>query len=243
MSKNDIYEYSSMTCMVILDKLTTVPEMQKNSLLEVNNINFFYNKRKDIIKNLNFKLFPSEIVGISGENGAGKSTFLKLLVGILKPRKGNIIKNGILGYSPQNILLFDNLTVLENFRVFGKGLNLSQTTIEEKTSEILDILQFKQYKDTFVKDLSGGTAQKTNFGISLLGDPDILVLDEPYQGLDYSSFTAFWEIQFKLRKLGKSIIIVSHLIEDQSKFTRSLHLINKKLQSCDKQNCSLGCEN
>ena len=75
MSKNDIYEYSSMTCMVILDKLTTVPEMQKNSLIEVNNINFFYNKRKDIIKNLNFKLFHSEIVGISGDNVVGKSTF------------------------------------------------------------------------------------------------------------------------------------------------------------------------
>lgn len=209
----------------------------ENTLMQVENLDFFYNKGTDILKGIDLHVNPGEIIGISGENGSGKSTLLKLLVGLLVPKNGRIDYEGRIGYSPQNLLLFENLTTLENFEVFGKGMGLSIEDIHKQAEVILEKLNFSKYRDTMVKNLSGGTAQKVNFGISLLGDPDILVLDEPYQGMDYGSFSAFWDIQFDLREEGKAIIIVSHMIEDQSKFSKSYHLINGKLQHCDRKDC------
>ncbi|MHA1977706.1 MAG: ATP-binding cassette domain-containing protein [Candidatus Hodarchaeales archaeon] len=217
--------------------------LQKNSItedlpvLETHNLYFSYNRKYPIIQSLDFIVKPSEIVGISGENGSGKSTLLKLLVGLLTPQKGEMNIRGRIGYSPQDLLLFENLTVLENFQVFGRGIGLSQFDIEEETTRILTRLKFLNYKNTLIKNLSGGTAQKANFGLSLLGNPDVLILDEPYQGMDYASYLAFWEIQKEIRNSGKSVIIVSHLIEDKSKFTRALHLINGKLQGCTIVGC------
>jgi ABC-type multidrug transport system ATPase subunit len=210
-------------------------------VLEATRLHFSYNKKQALIKELSISVMPSEIVGISGENGSGKSTLLKLLVGLLVPQQGTLKQNGGVGYSPQELLLFENLTVLENFRVFGKGMDLTQKAIDQQAKTILKQLHFSSYKDVLVKNLSGGTAQKLNFGISLLGNPTVLILDEPYQGMDYASFIAFWDIQYELRKHGKAIIIVSHLIEDKSKFTRSLHLINGKLQGCTHEDCPICC--
>lgn len=219
---------------------TTMAQKTGQELLSAEDIHFAYNKKRPILQGINLKVYPGEIIGISGENGSGKSTLLKILVGLLKPDKGSILVKGRIGYSPQDLLLFDNLTVMENFLLFGKGMGLTKEEIVAQGEEIMERLNFSQYRDTLVRNLSGGTAQKTNFGISLLGDPDILILDEPYQGMDYASFTAFWEIQFEMRKRGKSIIIVSHLIEDKEKFTRAIHLINGRLQSCTDEDCP-GC--
>ena len=213
----------------------TPTQQEDTTILQAEHIQFSYTPKKPVIRDISFNVSPGEIVGISGENGSGKSTLLKLLVGLLKPKKGTR------GYSPQDVLLFENLTVKENFLVFGKGLGLSEADILKQADEIMERLNFAQYGDTLVKNLSGGTAQKTNFGISMLGDPDVLILDEPYQGMDYSSFTAFWEIQFEMRKKGKAIIIVSHLIEDKEKFTKSYHLIQGKLQGCTGDDCPVCC--
>ena len=217
-----------------------IVEKSGQELLLARDIHFAYNKKQPVLRGISLKVYPGEIIGISGENGSGKSTLLKILVGLLTPKQGSILVNGRIGYSPQDLLLFDNLTVMENFLLFGKGMDLSKEEITAQAEDIMERLNFSQYRDTLVRNLSGGTAQKTNFGISLLGDPDILILDEPYQGMDYASFTAFWEIQFEMRKRGKSIIIVSHLIEDKEKFTRAIHLISGKLQSCTDKDCP-GC--
>ncbi len=215
--------------------------MEQETILRMRNIRFKYNKRNEVLKDVNLDVHPGEIIGISGENGSGKSTLLKVIIGLLKPNEGFIERKGRLGYSPQSLTLFENLSVMENFRVFGRGQGLTNLQIDEQAGKIMDLLKFAQYKDTLVKNLSGGTAQKLNFGISLLGDPDVLVLDEPYQGLDYASFLAFWDIQFDLRARGKAVIIVSHLIEDQSKFSRSLHLVKGRLQSCNRIDCPECC--
>ena len=216
-------------------------QVLETPLLQAKGISFRYGKNTPVITNLNLEIKKGEIIGITGENGAGKSTLLKLLVGLLQPQQGTIVKQGKIGYSPQELLLFENLTIMENFYVFGKGLGYAEKEIEEQAELIMKRLNFEKYRDELVKNLSGGTAQKTNFGISLLGDPDVLILDEPYQGMDYASFQAFWEIQFEMRAQGKAIVIVSHLIEDKEKFTRSLHLINGRLQGCTKIDCPICC--
>lgn len=198
-------------------------------LLKASDIHFEYRRNKPIIRGVDLDIELGEIIGISGENGSGKSTLLKLMVGLLRPGRGTIVTKGRVGFSPQQVLLFENLTVMENFRIFGKGIDLSRGEIEDEAHEIMKTLNFSQYGDTLVKYLSGGTAQKLNFGISLLGEPDIFIFDEPYQGLDYASFLAFWDIQMALREKGKAIVIVSHLIEDKSKFTRSFNIVEGQL--------------
>ena len=213
--------------------------MDSKYILEVKDLLFWYSKSKPLLVDVNFRVKRGEIVGITGENGSGKTTLLKLIVGLLKPKKGEIIIRGRVGYSPQQLLLFENLTVLENFLIFGRGLNLGREEIEREALEIMRRLNFLEYKDVLVKNLSGGTAQKLNFGISLLGDPDLLVLDEPYQGMDYASFISFWDIQRELRDRGKAIIIVSHLIEDTSKLSRNLHLTDKRIIECIGTNCPI----
>ncbi len=213
-----------------------------SSLLDIRDVMFSYNSKKKILNGVNLTVNPGEIIGISGENGTGKSTLLKIIVGLLKPKSGQVSPHGRIGYSPQDILLFDNLTVMENFEIFGSGLNLKKSEIRKQANEIMNQLNFSQYAGELVRNLSGGTMQKLNFGVSLLGEPDVFVLDEPYQGLDYVSFQTFWEIQFNLREKGKSIVIVSHMIEDTSKFTKSYHLINKRLQGCDRKDCPVCCQ-
>lgn len=215
---------------------------EDHELMKIKGLEFTYSKNSRLLQGIDLAIHPGEIIGISGENGSGKSTLLKILVGLLQPDRGSIDLEGRIGYSPQNLLLFDNLTTMENFRVFGRGMKLSEEEIRKKSIQIMKKLNFEKYEDILVKNLSGGTKQKVNFGISLLGDPQILILDEPYQGMDYASFKSFWDIQFEFRKEGKAIVIVSHMIEDQSKFTRSLHLINGKLQGCTKKDCPMGCK-
>ncbi|MDH5404524.1 MAG: ABC transporter ATP-binding protein [Candidatus Heimdallarchaeota archaeon] len=210
---------------------------ESDHVLIVEKICFHYNKSKPVIEEIDMHIDRGEIIGISGENGSGKSTLLKLLVGLLSPKSGSIKSSGRIGYSPQDVIIFDYLTVKENFQVFGKGMKLSNKEIQRQSLMIMEKLRFSEYENELVKNLSGGTAQKVNFGISLLGDPDLLILDEPYQGMDYSSFLSFWDIQNKLRNEGKSIIIVSHLLEDRTKFTRNLHLMKGRLNECVGDDC------
>ena len=211
-------------------------------ILRIRDVRFGYQRRHPVLKGIDLEVRPGEIVGISGENGSGKSTLLKLIVGLLKPQEGTVERTGQLGYSPQTLLLFEHLTVRENFQVFGRGLGLDRDRIRRQSDHAMEALQYAQYADRQVAHLSGGTQQKLNFSLSLLGAPRLLVLDEPYQGLDHASFLKFWQMQRGLREHGLAVVIVSHLIQDQERFTRSLHLVDGRIQACTRPGCDCcGC--
>ncbi|MFQ6124821.1 MAG: ABC transporter ATP-binding protein [Candidatus Heimdallarchaeota archaeon] len=207
--------------------------MESNVIIEAEHVEFAYTKNQKVLKDVTFKAKTGEIVGILGENGSGKSTLLKILVGILKEDRGKIQLYGTLGYCPQEILLFDYLTVTENLELFGAGMGLSKQFLSERTKELMKLLNFEKYENELVRNLSEGTKQKVNFAISILHDPDILLLDEPYQGFDYDTFQRFWELQGKLRQRGKTVLIVSHLIEDRSRLDKTVTLRNGFSMPCD----------
>jgi len=207
--------------------------LNKSLLLKVTDVSYQYKKNHPILKNVSFSAYSGEIIGILGENGSGKSTLLKLLVGLLKPQKGSVNYTGVVGYCPQDIQLFDHLTVAEHFQLFGIGLHLNTLTILEKQAYFLDKLKFTKYKDELVINLSGGTKQKLNLSLALLSDPDLLLLDEPYQGFDYETFLRFWDLQNDLRERNKTILIVSHIIEDRSKLDRTITLRNGYSTYCE----------
>ena len=207
--------------------------MEKSSILQISNVEYGYKKNRKILNKISFNAYSGEIIGILGENGSGKSTLLKLLVGLLKPQKGTIQYAGKVGYCPQDIQLFDHLTVAEHFKLFGVGQNYNNQTILEKQAYFLDKLKFEKYKDELVFNLSGGTKQKLNLSLALFADPDILLLDEPYQGFDYETFTKFWDLQKDLRSQNKTILIVSHIIEDRTKLDRIITLRNGYSTYCE----------
>ena len=159
-----------------------------------------------------------EIVGIMGENGSGKSTLMQILAGVLEYDAGDVIRGGTVGWCPQEPRLYDRLTVDETFELFGSAYGMSQPEIEAASDWLADVLDFERFRDRQVRNLSGGNRQKVNLSVSLMHQPDLLLLDEPYTGFDWETFLAFWDLTEELRERGVGVAIISHIISERDRF-------------------------
>ncbi len=186
--------------------------------------------RKKVLEDLFLEVHPASICGIVGENGSGKSTLLKILVGEWKPSKGRVEMKGQMGYCPQQISLYSQLTVQEHFRYFGAAYRMPPDALKDRQEHLLDYFNFGKYRSERVAHLSGGTAQKLNLSLALLHDPDLLILDEPYSGFDWDTYTRFWDYLGQLKKSSCSVLVVSHFITEKSIFDRIYTLENGRLQ-------------
>ncbi|MDT4896995.1 MAG: type transport system ATP-binding protein [Acidobacteriota bacterium] len=185
--------------------------------------------RRSVLNGVSLLMRRGELSAIVGENGAGKSTLLKILVGLTVADSGNVTTNGRVGYCPQDSLVFETLTVKENFHYFASAYGLERNKEDggdwKKEKDVwLEYFKFKQYENALVSTLSGGTKQKLNLSLALLHAPDMLILDEPFAGFDWETYLHFWELTEGLRSAGKSILIVSHFIYDREKFDRIYEL-------------------
>jgi ABC-type multidrug transport system ATPase subunit len=158
---------------------------------------------------------PGQLMAVVGENGSGKSTLLRILAGILAADRGEVRVAGSLGYCPQDPVVNDNLTVGQHLRYFAAARRLASL---DRADQLLDLLRFGQFRDRTVGALSGGTRQKLNLTLALLHDPDVLLLDEPYQGFDWETYLRFWDVVGDLRARGKAIVIITHLVFEQDRF-------------------------
>ncbi|WP_082333745.1 ABC transporter ATP-binding protein [Mangrovimonas sp. TPBH4] len=183
-----------------------------------------------VLKDISFQLDTSTITGIVGENGSGKSILMEIIVGIRKPNNGNVNRNGRIGYCPQRALLFPHLTVQEHFRYFSIAYGINNELAYELSEELLKHFNFKKYEHEKIKNLSGGTQQKLNLSIALIKKPDLLILDEPYNGFDWDTYQKFWNYSAKLRNQGCAILIVSHLLSDKEKLDHIYNLENGILE-------------
>lgn len=208
-------------------------EINGQPLLEAQRIAKSFGRHR-VLNDVSLEMRRGEIAGIVGENGAGKSTLLKILIGLLAPGAGKISVRGTIGYCPQETVAFETLTVSENFRYFATayGLRRNRTdgSWEKAKDELLGFFNFGQYENRLVSELSGGTKQKLNLSLALLHAPDILILDEPYSGFDWETYLRFWEFAEKLQAKGKSILIVSHLVHDLTKFDNLYTLREGRLE-------------
>lgn len=208
--------------------------MQKNkNVLITRNIAKSFTNRQ-VLKDISFAVRKGEIVGIEGENGAGKTTLLKILVGLLKADNGNLTIYGNSGYCPQQLQLFEFLSVQRNFNYFVEAYHLpsqyNNLQIEEKIKELMERFRFSQYENETVGKLSGGTRQKLNLCLALVHDPDILILDEPFAAFDWETYLHFWEYVKEKQQTGKTFLIVSHIIYDKSVLNTRYHLKDGVLQ-------------
>jgi len=180
--------------------------------------------RRRALDGVDLEARAGEAVAIVGENGAGKSTLLRICAGLLSPDAGQIRRSGRVGYCPQRPGLVDLLTADEHLVLFGGALGLSRRAALESGRALLASLGFAVGDGTVARALSGGSRQKVNLALALLGDPQVLLLDEPYQGFDLGSYVDFWQHVDDWRTQGRAVVIVTHLLAELERVDRVVEL-------------------
>jgi ABC-type multidrug transport system ATPase subunit len=180
--------------------------------------------RLPVFEQLSLSVQPGEVVALTGENGAGKSTLLRVCAGLLRADSGTIHVHGRTGYCPQTPGLFELLTADEHLVMFGTGLALSRTESVRRGHELLAEFGFPVDRPMPTRDMSGGTRQKLNLTLALLGDPDLLLLDEPYQGFDRGTYVNFWDHCDRWRSQGKAVVVVTHMLAELGRADRVVEL-------------------
>lgn len=177
-----------------------------------------------VLRGVDLRVGPGEIVGLVGENGSGKSTLMKILVGALAADAGQVRVSGRIGYCPQEPVLYDRLTCDEHLELFGVAYKMTASVIAARADELYETLGFGRWRSTRAEELSGGTRAKLNLAIALLGDPEILLLDEPYAGFDWDTYQRFWRLAAERRTAGRSVLVISHFVTDRERFDRIIEL-------------------
>lgn len=179
---------------------------------------------RSVLSGANVQANAGEVVAIVGANGSGKTTLLRICAGLLDPDDGEIQRSDRIGYCPQEPGLVDLLNADEHLVLFGSGLGLNRREALAAGRQTLESIGFPVGNHIVVRDLSGGTRQKLNLALALLGDPDLLLLDEPYQGFDLGSYIDFWGHVDSWRLQGKAVVIVTHLLAESQRVDHTVEL-------------------
>lgn len=182
--------------------------------------------RNKVLKDISFQLEAGSITGIVGENGSGKSVLMEIIVGVRSADQGKVDRNSKIGYCPQRAVLFPHLTVQEHFIYFSVAYGIDREQSKRRSEELLQRFHYKKYQQEKIINLSGGTQQKLNLSIALLHEPDLLILDEPYNGFDWDTYQKFWDYTNHLKKHGCAILIVTHLLSEKERLDRIYQLEN-----------------
>ena len=181
-------------------------------------------KKRLVLDGADMVLSRGEVIGLVGENGAGKTSLLRICAGLLDPDGGSVHRRGRIGYCPQHPALFELLTASEHLALFGRALGLGRTAALREGGAILGEFGFREHH-TLAKALSGGSRQKLNLSLALLGNPDVLLLDEPYQGFDHGTYIDFWDHVDTWRERGTAVAVVTHMLTELWRVDRVVELM------------------
>jgi ABC-2 type transport system ATP-binding protein len=194
---------------------------------------------------LSFQVSKGEIFGFLGANGAGKTTAMRMLCGLLKPSSGKAsiagydvytqtekIKKSI-GYMSQKFSLYENLTVSENIRFYAGIYGMSRPMIKEKTKELLGELQLEQEAKTLVSELPLGWKQKLAFSVSIVHNPDIVFLDEPTGGVDPVTRRQFWDLIYHASDRGVTVFVTTHYMDEAEYCNRVSIMVDGVIAALD----------
>ena len=206
-------------------------------MIEVKNITKKYGN-VIAVDNISFKINEGEIIGLLGPNGAGKSTTMNMITGYIEPTEGEILVEGYniskkpqkaklqIGYMPEGVPLYTDLTVKEFVTYMAELKKVDSKTRKDKVEKIIEQTGLKDVKNKLTCNLSRGYKQRVSMAGALVGDPKILILDEPTVGLDPKQIT---EIRALIKELGKThtIIFSSHILSEVSQICNKVIIINK----------------
>ena len=178
------------------------------------------------VDKVSIEVYQKEIFGFLGANGAGKTTMIRILCGLLKPSDGDgtvagfdiktqseIIKQNI-GYMSQKFSLYEDLTISENIEFYGGVYGLSKEKIEQKKDELFTQLKLDEYAKKYTRDLPLGIRQRLALGSALLHDPPIIFLDEPTSGVDPKARRGFWDLIYQTAESGKTVFVTTHYMDE-----------------------------
>lgn len=178
---------------------------------------------KVVVKDLSFEVYKGEVFGFLGSNGCGKTTTIRALLGIYQPTAGSLLINGKpfsvssetkLGYLPEERGLYKKETVIDLMIYFGQLKGLSRSEAKERAEKYLEHVKLTDKKTTRIDKLSGGQQQKIQLGITIIDNPDLLILDEPTKGFDPVNRRLLMNIVEERRKAGATVIFITHQMEE-----------------------------
>ena len=197
------------------------------------------------VNEISFKTYRGEIFGFLGANGAGKTTAMKMLIGISQPTSGEAAVTGLdvyshpdrikrnIGYMSQKFSMYDDLTIKENITFFGGIYGLDRRTIKLKIKKITEDLGLQEVADQLVGSLPLGWKQKLAFSVALLHEPKIVFLDEPTGGVDPITRRQFWELIYKQASLGTTIFVTTHYMDEAEYCDRVSIMVEGKIEALD----------
>jgi len=205
-------------------------------MLEISHLKKYYATQK-AVDDVSLSIGKGNIFGLLGPNGAGKSSLLRMITGITMPDSGSILLNGIpfnldthspmIGYMPEERGLYKKMKVGEQALYLGQLKGLSKSEALQKIESWFDKLDMQSWKNKKVEDLSKGMSQKLQFVITVMHDPQLLILDEPFSGLDPVNSAVIKDEIHELAKKGTTIIFSTHRMEQVEEICREITLINK----------------
>ena len=200
--------------------------------VEVSHVSKSFNGQS-VVKNISFDIAPGEVFGLIGPNGAGKTTIIRMLLDILKPDSGEIrILDSLLsertkdriGYLPEERGMYRRLTVMDTLVYLGA---LKNKHSKERALELLEKMEMVSHKDKKISELSKGMAQKIQIIAAIIHDPEFIILDEPFSGLDPVNMKLVKDLILELGKKGKTILISTHMMDQVERMCERIFMINK----------------
>jgi ABC-2 type transport system ATP-binding protein len=193
------------------------------------------------VDRLTFNVRAGEVFGFLGANGAGKTTAMRMLIGLLAPSGGTASVAGFdiateaealrarIGYMSQRFSLYDDLTVSENIALFGGIYGLDDRTIASRSAELLTGIGYSESRPTLVRDLPLGWKQKVAFSVALLHRPAVVFLDEPTGGVDPITRRQFWELIYRAAGDGATVLVTTHYLDEAEYCDRLTIMVDGKL--------------
>lgn len=182
-----------------------------------------------------------EIFGLVGPDGAGKTTLMRMILGIVEPTRGTVEVLGnskveavkkFIGYIPQKFSLYRDLSVMENIRMIGSLYGSESATIESRAREILSFTNLLPFADRLAENLSGGMKQKLALAAGLMHKPQLFFLDEPTTGVDPVSRREFWQMLYRLNKEGMTVFVSTPYMDEAELCTRVAFMHEGRIVSC-----------
>jgi len=191
------------------------------------------------VDDVSLSIAPGETYGLLGPNGAGKTTTIRMACGLLRPDAGSVRVAGrpvttaagpakrLIGFVPQDVALYPDLSVRENLRFFGRLYRLSRRALERRVDEVLDLIELRDRAGDRVDSLSGGMRRRLNIGAGLVHSPTLLVLDEPTVGVDPQSRHAILESVTRFGEEGMAVLYTTHYMEEAERLCDRVGIIDR----------------
>ncbi|MBT4540046.1 ABC transporter ATP-binding protein [Candidatus Woesearchaeota archaeon] len=207
-------------------------------LIEFVNIDKAFKTHK-ILDNLNLSINQGDLIGLIGKSGEGKTTLLRVLIGFYKIDSGSIIFKDkditkktslirdVVGFCTQDNSFYPELSIEENLFYYGRLYKIKRRKLKQTISKLLDLVDLTNHKKKLAGRISGGMKRRLDFAISLVHEPEILILDEPTTGLDPIIRKSIWDLIDKINKDGTTIIVSSHLLDFIQEKCNKIGILNK----------------